>query len=387
MPRTPPDYVLNPHARLTARGDDARVDWSVEAAVRGEGVRQSVVEWGTLPAVERLFTSLLDGPASAAMTVDDATAEALVRLGVLVTAAEVPRDVVFSARLDEPLWRPEPVAGPLCLNRRVRLAPTADGPGLFRPGTIVTVVDPERDLELPYWLEPRQEAAVHDLLAGRLAVADLDRSTADAFVGAGILYDPAAVQAARRGRARAIDEARGQVAARGLCRIDDLLPALFVAALRRYFRGLVAEGHLSLGDVQVPQRYVGHNEPLSSWLHERLTGPVGALVPEPVRRSYSYVVAYLEGASLASHRDRDQCAYTLSLAIDATPDASREGAWPLLVESAPGGPKVDLLLRPGDAALFRGQQLAHERGPLPPGRTAACILLHFVTDDFDGPLD
>jgi hypothetical protein len=269
----------------------------------------------------------------------------------------------------------------------VRLGALGDGPGPFQPGPIATVSDPERDLELPYWLEAPQEAAVRDLLAGRIEPSDLDRLTATAFLGAGILYDPDRVQDARRRRSRAVEQARTDLAARGLCTIDDLLPALFVAALRRYLRALVAEGHLYLGDKQVSRRYVGHNEPLSSWLHERVTAPVGALVPEPLRRSYSYVVAYLDNASLADHRDREQCKYTLSLAVDATPATSRDSAWPLFVESAPGGPMTPLRLRPGDAALFRGSELAHGRAPLPHHHTASCILLHFVTEDFEGTLD
>ena len=370
-----PSYVLNPCASVTATARDAGLDWSVEAPVRGEGLRRSVIRCGAMPGVERLFTSMLHGGDTS--SVDDATVARLVSLGVLVPPAAVPRPVRLSARFEEPLWSPCERPADLRINRHVRLE-VVEPSGPLEAGTVAVVRDPVRDLELPYWLDAAQEDAVRAVVARVVALDELDAALVDGLVGAGVLYEPTATRNARRRKARADVRARAELAATGLCRIDDALPGLFVAALRRYLRATVAEGHLALGDSQVHHRYAAHDEPVAGWLHERLTPLVASLASEPIERSYAYVAAYLPGAVLVPHRDRDQCQYTLSLAVDATPADTREGAWPLLVESAAGGPMRSVRMRPGDAALFRGTDLAHAREPLPDGCAATTMLFHFV---------
>jgi len=66
------------------------------------------------------------------------------------------------------------------------------------------------------------------------------------------------------------------------------------------------------------------------------------------------------------------------LGIDATPSDRAGSAWPLYLESAAGGGRVEVRLAPGDGLLFKGRELAHFRKPLARGRSAACVLLHWA---------
>jgi hypothetical protein len=92
--------------------------------------------------------------------------------------------------------------------------------------------------------------------------------------------------------------------------------------------------------------------------------------------TYSYLRIYKQGDVLRSHRDRAACQFSLSLNIGQVPDEP----WPLYVEN-PGGP-ARVVLRPGDALLYRGVELFHWREPYP-GRQLAQVFLHFV--DAGGP--
>ncbi len=287
------------------------------------------------------------------------------------------REVPFSATLHEPLH--EAVSSPreVVLNRRVRIGdPSDDAP--HARGRVAWVVDPVRGTELPYWIDAAEEEAI---ARGRVPSS---RTLRQSLVSAGILHDPAATAIERRRLARTMRASRARLVSRGFMALHDLLPPMFVAALRRYFRTLVDEGHLPFGDGQ-SSRYFRHDEPLAVWLHRRLAPLVGRAIAHPVKPSYSYLVSYRAGAVLDRHNDRLQCEYTLSLSIDATPDATREQAWPLCLEPGPNR-VARVLLAPGDGLLFRGRELVHFRDELGPGRTATSLLLHFVHEDFDGPL-
>ncbi len=90
--------------------------------------------------------------------------------------------------------------------------------------------------------------------------------------------------------------------------------------------------------------------------------------------TYSYLRIYKHADVLLSHRDRPACEFSLSLNIGQIPDQP----WPLFVES-PEGP-VEIVLRPGDALLYRGMDLFHWRERYA-GQQLVQIFLHFVDAD------
>jgi hypothetical protein len=324
-----------------------------------------------------IVNALLLRPLFAGASGDAATPDA----GVLVRSSEAPRRVAFSATLREPLHEVAPLPQTLAVNRRVRLGDApADGP--HAPGRAAWVVDPVRGIELPYWLDAAEEDAVRR--AFEHGEVPADPAMRQALANAGILHDPRITAAQRRRLARRMATSCARIDEPGFATLEELVPPLFAAALRRYFRAIIQEGYIRLGDGQVASRYAMHNEPLAAWLHERIAPLVARAVPRPVKPSYSYLCAYVAGAVLGRHNDRPQCEYTLSLSIDATPDAARARAWPLCLDR--GEDVVRVLLAPGDALLFRGRQLVHFRDELGPGRTATSLLLHFVNEDFQDSL-
>ena len=248
------------------------------------------------------------------------------------------------------------------------------------------VTDPVRGIELPYWINDEEERVIDRMLTTGEVPRRLAMPTRLGLVGSGILHDPAITQAARRRFGRMLATSRARIESPGYVVLGELLPPAFVAAMRRYFRRLIAEGHLPLGDEQVAGRYNMYNERLCVWLHDRVTTLIARAVSRPIKPSYTYAAAYVGGAVLEKHTDRPQCEYTLSLTIDATPDGSREGAWPLCLESKSEQAVVRALLAPGDALLFRGRRLPHFRDVLAAGRTSTSVLFHFVPRRFRGAL-
>lgn len=375
-------WILNPRLKVRSRVLDGGFEWHIEAGVDGEGVRRSVVPGAKFPSLHELLLHMAANE-GAPPPVDDTTAAELAAVGVLVQRGRESPEVTFSATLHEPLHQTEASPRTLAVNRRVRIGDAPTGHP-HAAGRAAWVVDPVRGIELPYWIDAAEERAISRLLTGGNIPSN--RAMRQSLVNAGILHDPAATLVARRRLASRMASSRARLLSHGYMAFIDLLPALLVAALRRYYRAIVEAGHLPFGDGQVAARHYKHNEPLGVWLHQRLTPLVARAVSHPIKPSYNYTIAYLEGAVLQRHTDREQCQYTLSLAIDATPDASRERAWPLRLESKTDQRLVEFLLAPGDALLFRGRELPHFRDQLGPGRTATSVLFHFVDAEFQGML-
>jgi hypothetical protein len=160
--------------------------------------------------------------------------------------------------------------------------------------------------------------------------------------------------------------------------------------LRRYFRALVEGGRARFDDRQVPLRYWLHNEPVARAFHHRLSPVVSDLAGESMKPSYVFFASYRPGAVLLPHRDRAQCALSISLLLDYEPLSAAVSPWPLwlgLDAEAPSGRSVAIEQAPGDALFYRGTELSHWRDPLPEGHTSTSLFLHYVPAAFDGPLD
>ncbi|MEO7919817.1 MAG: hypothetical protein ABIT01_10170 [Thermoanaerobaculia bacterium] len=125
------------------------------------------------------------------------------------------------------------------------------------------------------------------------------------------------------------------------------------------------------------QRLVRHNDPFVVLLHERVTPRVAEALGHPVKRSYCFLAAYGERATLPRHRDRPQCKYTLDLCIEDR----GAGAWPLQIDGR------QIALSPNEALLYPGCELEHHRDEKPEGKISHLAFFHFVDVDFEGPLD
>lgn len=277
-------------------------------------------------------------------------------------------------------------AGPLVVNPYCRLgwlghlpaelgAAVGTGEGLFDFPWTIWVEDPGRSAIWPYWLGPDYARILVGLEPGTAPAIELPEDVVHTMRMADILVTEDAATDGRPAWENAAASLNAAMA-RGFLPLSGLLPPYHVGALRRYYRYHTRLGTFALGDEQTAQRFVAYDEPVTRFVHHQLTQTISDVVGRPVRPSYNYLAFYQGGAVLDPHVDREECEYTLSLCIDATPDPYTYGAWPLHVMSQDG--PVSFTQDVGDALLFRGRELPHWRDRLPEGYTASAILFHFV---------
>jgi hypothetical protein len=290
---------------------------------------------------------------------------------------------------------PAPVqAGPLIVNPlccfawQAPLPPdmalrAGDRAGLFDIPWTIWVDDPATRAVLPFWLGPDFAHALHDLTPGEPFTADMSQEAVQTLITAQVLVTPD--HAARR-RRQWMDAVQhyAMLFQRGYVMLQGLLHPFHLGALRRYYRYQTRAGAFPLGDGQTTGRYVAHDESVTRFFHRQLTHVIGDIARNLVQPSYTYLSFYQGGADLAPHTDRAQCEYTASLCVDATPEPEAQVPWPLHIMTAEGELRVWQHI--GDALLFRGRVLTHWREWLADGYTCSNVLLHYVDQDFAGPL-
>ncbi len=259
--------------------------------------------------------------------------------------------------------------------------------GLLDNYPIAWISDPGPELWMPYWVRGDWIGILRALQPGKPAPTTLPPAMRSALALAGILvprdYERLRAVQWKDIFARAASEFR----ARGYAIVRDVLHALQLGALRRYYRDLIAGGGLTLGDFQVAERYQLGDEILARFFHRQLTRFVTRVAAEPVKPSYVYLAAYRPGADLKRHTDREQCEFSISLLLDYVPEPAGASGWPLFLEDrAAAGAAHAADLGIGDALIYRGRELVHYRNPLPQGHQSTSYFLHYVDADFNGRL-
>ncbi len=115
---------------------------------------------------------------------------------------------------------------------------------------------------------------------------------------------------------------------------------------------------------------------------EKLLGQLGPKMEFytglPLYPTYSFARVYKKGDVLKPHRDRPACEVSISLNLGQTPDEP----WPLYLRDHDNN-VFGAMLRPGDALIYRGIELAHWRRKPSRGEKMAQVFLHYV--DRNGP--
>ena len=365
------------------------------------------------------------------VTVDEAgdlelTEELVERLrgrGILVPPDEQPSTalpfdydlpLVPPPELPAPTNAPLEVALPLVVNPSCGFAPrTAGGEALH--GTVVTapyiregdralwVTDAGTDITSPYRISAPFERIADFLIAH--AGADLDLSdlrkivfTPDSSFGAeseraliaalrsaNILIPRDFVTAQIAQWESRCDVYRRSLLVDGFVVVRSLLNPMQIALMRAHYRRAIAMGYLRRDVVPVDTRIVVHNDPALRFYQSQLAGLFRRITAEPIKASYTFTAHYEEGAVLTRHVDRPQCAWNLSMPLDAQPETDAANAWPIYLETHSGTHEVRLGL--GDGLLYRGIDSPHWRHPQPPGHACTVGLFHFVPEDFDGSLE
>lgn len=129
-------------------------------------------------------------------------------------------------------------------------------------------------------------------------------------------------------------------------------------------------------DCQAPGSPSFYADPLMETLLELVTSVVRGFTGVEPLPTYSYMRVYERGTVLNPHIDRPACEISLTLTLGY----DGESPWPLYLATPDGVQTV--MLPPGDALLYRGEECAHWRGELA-GEYHAQLFLHYV--DAAGP--
>jgi len=95
--------------------------------------------------------------------------------------------------------------------------------------------------------------------------------------------------------------------------------------------------------------------------------------------TYSYSRVYMGEDVLSAHVDRPSCEYSVTVNV-----ATLGHPWPIYFKKE-GSPQTQMLLEPGDAAVYKGCEMMHWRNPMPfsGSKINVQFMLHYV--DKDGP--
>jgi hypothetical protein len=253
--------------------------------------------------------------------------------------------------------------------------------GLFLTPWIVWVDDPATRALNPFWLGPELAHVLVDRAPGQGLGVELPQHLLNLLWNAEIVVTPD--HAERRHREwLLLAQHYSTLFPRGYVALDRLIHPFHLGALRRYYRHQTRRQRYQLGDGQTEGRFIAHNEPVESFFHRQLTQALADASGALIDPSYSYVTLYQGGAHLPPHTDREQCEYTLSLCLDATPEPEAQAPWPLNIMTGEGA--LSIWQHLGDGLLFRGRYLTHWRQYLPEGHTSSSILFHYVDQCFQG---
>ncbi|MGV3526349.1 MAG: hypothetical protein ACO1RX_19170 [Candidatus Sericytochromatia bacterium] len=319
-------------------------------------------------------------------------------LGLVIPSAQVAhypayRVPLLSPALSVPATLRHPLPPTLCFNPRLHFqwdsAPPAALSSALRgwdalkaAPPLLWVCAPHSHFWSPYSLPADALSELEKLtrLPEKAALAKLPPGLRERLFAAQVLIAPAErllLESAVPPLAKVLADS---LAAQDYLILQALLPPLQVSALRSHIQSLTAQGFFMLGDAQVPQRGMIHNEPVLRFWQFQVAHLLQALIPGGVKASYAYLATYAPGATLHPHTDRAQCTWNLSLLLDSAPEQARANAWPLYLQTGTQTTRVQLGL--GDAVLYPGARMPHWRETLPADQYVSLGLLHFVAPDF-----
>jgi hypothetical protein len=270
--------------------------------------------------------------------------------------------------------------GPLPPDKAARAVATEY---LYPSEWMVWVDDPGTRAVWPYWVGPEYASYLGDLTPGYTLTQELPPHVQWVLTRAHILVEPGFPE---RRHKEWLDNVWtcAKNFERGYTSIAGLIPLFHLGAMRRYYRYHTRAGSFTLGDAQVSRRHVAHNEGVARFFHCQLTHAVSDVARTMVKPSYSYLAAYESGSTLERHTDREQCEFSITMCIDATPEPQAQVPWPIQLDVSDGSLRIWQHI--GDSLLYRGRFLPHYRDTLPEGYTSTSLLLHYVDYAFNAQL-
>ena len=286
--------------------------------------------------------------------------------------------------------------GDLVVNSSFRFEPGGASPpellhrlppldGLLRGFPLAWIEDPGTGIWAPFWARGEWVDVLRSLHAGRRAPSGLRPNVRHALAVAHVLVPPDYEQGRRATWEGIRRDAGAQFKTHGYAIVRNLIHPVHIAAMRRYYRALVASGRLPVGDKQVAERHRLNSEPVGMFFHPQLVDLVSRIAGEPVKPSYVYFASYPPGSALPRHVDREQCEFSISLLVDYSPEPEGPCGWPLFLEDSDQPEnRAAADLGVGDVVFYRGRQLVHYRDRLPDGHRSSSLFFHYLPRDHVG---
>jgi hypothetical protein len=252
-------------------------------------------------------------------------------------------------------------------------------------GDIIWIKEVGNGADLPFWVGPEFASHLAGLRPGDRSPSSLTLTGRQVLTMAGVLIPADYELVARKRWTTAIELCAARFSQGKYVPIGRLIHPFHISALRRYYRLLIRQGRLKLGDSQTPCRYGAQNESVTQFFHQQLTPTVSAIVGQPVKPSYTYLGSYQSGADLEIHTDREQCEFSITFCLDFSPEPRHETPWPIHLHTSKG--KTTVFQGLGDSLIYCGGEIPHSRDVLPRGYTSTSIFFHYVQESFQGRLD
>jgi hypothetical protein len=409
MQTTDLSLLSNPHAELNlVREADVICAITVRAPVKGQSLRVTRIEREKEPDVfGTLLMSVIRKDAFRPASEPAAVRKRLGEIGLLLPENQISNPVWFTCDVDDQLLdlvprraRPDLTrpAKDLVINPTLRHFGTSGPPPEMRGRKrLPSRFHPDRSwiwLEDPVLSMPCVYSGGHEadgyfdrLIPCQPPPANLTGDARQCLSNAGVLGSAAEPATERGRRARQVADARRQLDDVRYTVLPHIVRPLQLAALRRYYRKLIAEGFLRYGDDEWNNRYFTDRDSIAHFFHQQLTGLVSELAGERVRPTFSFFASYRPGSELPPHRDREQCEYSMSVLIDHSPEPEDVSPWPIFLQPPEVDTAFPINLGIGDALLYRGAEVSHYRDPLPQGQYSSLWFFFYVGESFAGILD
>jgi len=99
-------------------------------------------------------------------------------------------------------------------------------------------------------------------------------------------------------------------------------------------------------------------------------------IQQKLIETYAYARIYTKGDDLKTHKDRKNCDHSITLNVGGA-------RWPFYIEDE-NHDTIEVILKPGDAIIYRGEKYRHWRDKLE-GEECAQVFLHYITEGENHP--
>ena len=159
--------------------------------------------------------------------------------------------------------------------------------------------------------------------------------------------------------------------------VRNFLDKDFIRLVSTYMQNYINRGNFkpsSEGDHE--SKIAWYGDPLTETILDMCTAGVELQTGLNLIPTYSYARVYREGDELTPHIDRPACEISVTCNVYAN---TKQFIY--MQDEQNGGKEVEILLEPGDAAIYRGCEVVHWRKKLQPGEINAQFMLHYVQKD------